>query len=60
MAAVLCLPLALPAALLRLDMVPSAIVIMFTNVFIPGTIACGMVVLGPYDLLVDKIYQRFI
>lgn len=52
----MCLPLTLPAAFLRVDMVQSPVFIMFSNVFIPGTIMSGLLVLGPYDLLVNKIY----
>lgn len=56
----LALPLALPAAFLKVEMVGSPIVIMFTNIFIPGMIGCGLAVLGPYDFLVHYFYSKFL
>ena len=50
--------LVIPAATLKLGTVGSAIIILFTNVIIPLAVAGYLLLGGPYDLVVSKLFER--
>jgi len=50
--------LGLPLIFLKLDMVGSPIIIMFSNIIFPIILGAFFVVGGPYDYLAEKVYAR--
>ena len=54
-AAAICLPLAIPILLIKVSLVKSPIIIMFTNFIIPGFIGSYFIAGGPYDYLIVKL-----
>ena len=55
---VMCIPLAMPALLLKVDAVGSPIIIMFTNIIIPAAIGGYLLFGGPYEIVTGKIVKR--
>lgn len=46
------------AQYIKIEDVGSPIIIMFTNVIIPGVVWVGLLVLGPYDFLVEILHKK--
>jgi hypothetical protein len=46
---------AIPAMTIKVTHVGSPIIIMFTNIIIPGIVASMALIAGPYDKIIDKI-----
>ena len=55
---VMCVPLALPALLLKVDDVGGPIAIMFTNIVIPAALGGYFLCGGPYEIVTGKIINR--
>lgn len=45
----------LPIIFIKLEMVGSPIIIMFTNIIIPAIVGSLFLIAGPYDLIIQKL-----